>query len=153
MKTGSQLVWRPDPLVTRCGRESQHPAEWAPGLRLSSPGERDRHNADGHKSGGQYVAVLFGLQLPLTVKPWVSLFEPFRIKWEVYFSKRRQCRLSSSLCRCVLRESAYDYTTLGTVLPMLLLVVLTCRFLNSLMACCSHLSFSDFDMCITELLT
>ena len=31
VKTGSQLVWRSDPLVTRCGRESQHPAEWAPG--------------------------------------------------------------------------------------------------------------------------
>ena len=30
VKTGSQLVWRPDPLVTRRGRESQHPVEWAP---------------------------------------------------------------------------------------------------------------------------
>ena len=43
-----------DPLVTRCGRESPHPAEWASrplGLQLSSPGERERHNADGHKSG------------------------------------------------------------------------------------------------------
>ena len=30
VKTGSQLVWRPDPL-TRCGRGSQHPAEWVPG--------------------------------------------------------------------------------------------------------------------------
>ena len=50
------------------------------GLRLSSPGERERHNAHGHKSGGQYIAVLFGLQLPLTVKPWVTLFEPFPIK-------------------------------------------------------------------------
>ena len=39
-----------------------------PGLRLSSPGERERHNADGHKSRGQYIAVLFGLQLPLTRK-------------------------------------------------------------------------------------
>ena len=29
VKTGSQLVWRPDPLLTRCGRENQHPAEWA----------------------------------------------------------------------------------------------------------------------------
>ena len=27
--TGSQLVWRPDHLETRCGRESQHPAEGA----------------------------------------------------------------------------------------------------------------------------
>ena len=36
-----------------------------PGPRLSSPGERER-NADGHKSGGQYVAVLF----PLTHNPF-----------------------------------------------------------------------------------
>ena len=41
-----------------------------PGLRLSSPEERERHNTDGHKSGGQYVAVLFGLPLPLTHKPF-----------------------------------------------------------------------------------
>ena len=34
-----------------------------PGLRLSSTGEQERHNADGHKSGGQYIAVLFSLQL------------------------------------------------------------------------------------------
>ena len=43
VKTGSQLVWRPDPLVTRCGRESQHPPEWAPRPWLSSPGERERN--------------------------------------------------------------------------------------------------------------
>ena len=41
-----------------------------PGLRLSNPREQERHNADGHKSGGQYIAVLFGLQLPLTQKPF-----------------------------------------------------------------------------------
>ena len=29
VKTGSQAVWRPDQLETRCGRESQHPAEGA----------------------------------------------------------------------------------------------------------------------------
>ena len=32
----------------RCSGESQHPGEWTPGLRLSSHGERERHNADGH---------------------------------------------------------------------------------------------------------
>ena len=42
----------------------------SPGLRLSIPGERERYNADGHKSGGQYIAVLFGLQFPLTYKPF-----------------------------------------------------------------------------------
>ena len=29
VKTESQLVWRADQLETRCGRESQHPAEGA----------------------------------------------------------------------------------------------------------------------------
>ena len=29
VKTGSQLVWRPDQLELRCGGESQHPAERA----------------------------------------------------------------------------------------------------------------------------
>ena len=48
------ISWGLDELEIRCGRN-----------RLSSPGERER-NADGHKSGGQYAAVLFGLQLPLT---------------------------------------------------------------------------------------
>ena len=42
-------VWGSDELEIRCGREN---------LRLGSPGERER-NADGHKSGGHYVAFLF----------------------------------------------------------------------------------------------
>ena len=54
-------VWGPDQLVIRCSRESQQ--RGPPGLRLSSHGERERHNAYGHKSGGQYIGVLFGLQL------------------------------------------------------------------------------------------
>ena len=37
VKTGSQLVWRPGLLVTRCGRERQHPAEWAPGPPVEQP--------------------------------------------------------------------------------------------------------------------
>ena len=35
--TGSQLVWRPDQLEIRCGRESQHPAEWAPRPPVEQP--------------------------------------------------------------------------------------------------------------------
>ena len=30
--------------------------------------ENEKDNADGHKSGGQYITVLFGLQHPLTHK-------------------------------------------------------------------------------------
>ena len=69
VKTGRQLVlrpvWRPDPLLTRCDRESQHPGGWAPRPPVEHLVERER-TTDGHKSGGQYIAVLFGLQLPLT---------------------------------------------------------------------------------------
>ena len=80
VKTGSQLVletrsWRQEVVEKASTQQKAGPL----GLRLSNP---ERHNADGHKSGGQYIAVLFGLQLPLTVKPWVTLFEPFQIKWE-----------------------------------------------------------------------
>ena len=68
----NSVSWRSEKLETRCGRESHDPAEGAlssfgdplvtrygresqqsgpPGLRLSSPGERERHNAEGNKSG------------------------------------------------------------------------------------------------------
>ena len=61
--------WRQDQLETRCGRENQHPEKLGPrpsGPQLGNLGDREG-NADGHKSGGgQCVAVLFGLQLPLT---------------------------------------------------------------------------------------
>ena len=81
VKTGSQLVgdqmsWWQDVVEKASIQQKTEP----PGLRLSSPGEWERHNADGHNSGAQYVAVLFSLQLPLTHKH-------FTIKWEVDFFK------------------------------------------------------------------
>ena len=70
MKTGSQLVletrsWRQEAVEKASTQQKAEP----PGLRLRSPREQERHSTDGHKSGGHYIAVLFGLQLPLTVKP------------------------------------------------------------------------------------
>ena len=92
----NSVHWKFNQLETRCGKESQHPAEGALrppinhfgdqtsrredagmrtcpreagplGLRLSSPGERERNVVMANRVGwGQYVAVLFGLQLPLT---------------------------------------------------------------------------------------
>ena len=73
---GALMNWGPEKMLIRCNKESHHPAEWPPGLRLSSPGERERHNVDGHKSGGQNISVLFGLQLPLTVKPHTTFSNP-----------------------------------------------------------------------------
>ena len=56
-------------LEIRCGRENQHPAEWAPRPPVELPRRTGKKRCYGLKSRGQYVAVLFGLQLPLTVKP------------------------------------------------------------------------------------
>ena len=71
-------------------------------------GERERHNADGHKSGGQYVSVLFGLQLPLT-RTTLSR------KWEVHIFLRTVSLLFTALSSlfiapiCILRAYIYIY--------------------------------------------
>ena len=68
----------------------------APRPPVEQPRRTGKKRCYGHKSWGQYVAVLFGLQLHLTFS---NPFEPFQIKWEVYFSTEL-CR-SSSLRRYV----------------------------------------------------
>ena len=62
VKTGSQSVletrsWRQDVVEKASTQQKAVPT----GLRLSNPRQQEIHDADGHKSGGQYVAVLFGL--------------------------------------------------------------------------------------------
>ena len=109
VKTGSQWVWRSDPLVTRCGRESQHSAGWATGLRLSSPGERERHNAEGHKSGGSIYCSL------CSVPNSLSHTQPFQIKWEVYFFLKKSSLVFIIASICILHVYVdvytYEYTT------------------------------------------
>ena len=102
VKTGSHLL-EFSQLEIRCGRENQHPAEgairtpdWSVGDQTSwredagmrnmshrgwasrPPVEQLRRTGKkrcyAHKTGGQYAAVLFGLQLPLTVKPLLTLW-------------------------------------------------------------------------------
>ena len=65
---GALMNWGPEKMLIRCSKESQHPAEWALALQLSSPVERERYNVTAIRVG-QNIAVLFGLQLPLTRKP------------------------------------------------------------------------------------
>ena len=89
--SGPPVSWRSDELETRCGRESQQKAE-PPSLRLSSPGERERHNADGqYEWGGQYIAVF-------VQSPNPNHTQTLQIKWEIYFSKEVFAR-PLSLCR------------------------------------------------------
>ena len=92
---GPLMSWGPEKLV----------------ITLSSPGERERHNVDGHKSGGQNVAVMFGLQLPLTVEPHTTLSNLANKLRGTYFSREAFARLSSSLC-CY----DYEYTTFSYII-------------------------------------
>ena len=83
---GALMNWGPEKMLIRCSKESQHPAEWTLGLRLSIRRTR-RHNVDGHKLGGQNIAVMFDLQLPLTVKHHTTFSNPCNKVRGKYFVK------------------------------------------------------------------
>ena len=90
VKTESQAVWRSDQLEIRCGRENQHPAEWAPGPRLSSRGEREINVAMAHRVGVnmlQFCSVSNSLSHTALSNKARGIFS------------KELCRLSL-LCRC-----------------------------------------------------
>ena len=74
---GALMNWGPEKMLIRCSKESHHPAEWALGLRLSIRKTRKTQRWRPLEWGSN-ISVLFGLQLPLTRKPWVTLFEPLQ---------------------------------------------------------------------------
>ena len=71
--------------------ERTAPCERVPGLRLSSPGEWERHTAMSGGAGRSICCSLCSVSTP-------SHTRPFQLKWEVYFSKRLCCS-SLLLCR------------------------------------------------------
>ena len=74
-----QMSWRED-----AGMRTMSQRGWAPRPPVEQPRRTGKKRCYGHRSGGQYVAVLFSLQLTShTVKPLVT----FQTKWGVYFSK------------------------------------------------------------------
>ena len=74
---GALMNWGPEKMLIRCSKESQHPAEWTPGLRLSIRRTR-KTQRDGHKFGVKILQFLFGLQLPLIVKPHTAFSNPYK---------------------------------------------------------------------------
>ena len=77
-------VWGPEKMLIRCNKESQHPAEWALGLRLSSRREQKRHNVTVTTVGSKYY-ILCSISISLS---HTNLEQPFRtlaIKWEVKY--------------------------------------------------------------------
>ena len=98
-RLGALMSWGPEKKLIRCNKESHHPAEWALGLRLSSPGERERHNVDGYKSGVQNVTVYVRSPAPPHSKTPHNLFETLQIKREVHIFLKNSSLVF--LLRCV----------------------------------------------------
>ena len=109
VKTGSQVVWRSDELEIRCGRENQHPADWAPQAPVEQLRRTGKKRYYGHKT--------WGLICCSSVRVSNSLSHTtLSIKWEVYDFSKELCR-SSLLCHCVLHADVcvlYGYTTRAT---------------------------------------
>ena len=56
---------------------------------------------------GQNVAVIFGIQLPLTCKPWVTFSNPYNKVRGTYIYKEVFARLLFIASVCILHEHVY----------------------------------------------
>ena len=111
------MNWGPEKMLIRCSKESQHPAEWTPGLRLSIRRTR-KTQRDGHKSEGQNIAVsVRSPALSLKCNPWVTLLylcNKVRGKYFVkeVFQRLYHCVGMYPVYMCIfLHESADENTT------------------------------------------
>ena len=89
------LNWGPEKTLIRCNKESQHPAEWTSGPPVEHQENEKDTTLPAIKVEVKILKFLFGLQPPLTLKPWVTLFETLAIKWEV------NILLKKSTCVCL----------------------------------------------------
>ena len=94
------MNWGPEKMLIRCSKESQHPAEWTPGLRLSTRRTR-KTQRDGHNSWVKILQFMYGLQLPLTVKPHTTLSNPCNKVRGKYFVKEVFLRLLFIASVCI----------------------------------------------------
>ena len=72
------LNWGPEKMLIRCSKESQHPAEWTPGPPVEHEENEKDTTLTAIRVKVKILQFMFGLQLLLTHKPWVTLFEPLQ---------------------------------------------------------------------------
>ena len=100
---GVQMSWWQDVVEKDSRKLSPQASGWA-------SRERERYSADGHKSGGQYVAVLFGLHLPLTHTTLSNKVRGIFFFIEVFARLLSLCRYDSAciyvyvLCVCIVNH-------------------------------------------------
>ena len=100
-------------MLIRCRKESHYPAEWPLDLRLSIRRTR-KIQRDGHNSGVKILQFMFGLQLPLTVKPNTTFSNPCNKVRDKYFVKEVFLRASVFIIVsvCILHEHIYVYISI-----------------------------------------
>ena len=87
-------------LERRCWNEEHVPERLSPRPSVEQPRRTEKKRRCGHKSGGQYVAVLFGLQLLLTHNPFNKVRGIF--SKELFRSSLLCCRYDSAcICVCI----------------------------------------------------
>ena len=74
---GTLMSCGPEKMLIRCNKESQHPAEWVLGLRLSSSREQERHNVTAISLGSKYCSYVRS-PAPSHSKTPHNLFEPLQ---------------------------------------------------------------------------
>ena len=78
------MNWGPEKMLIRCSKESHHSAEWASGPPVEHQENEKDTTLTAIRVGVRILKFLFGLQLPLTVKPH-NLFEPYNKVRGTYF--------------------------------------------------------------------
>ncbi len=75
---GALMNWGPEKMLIRCSKESQHPAEWTPGPPVEHQENEKDTMLPAMRVEVKILQFLFGLQLPLTVKPHTTLLNPYK---------------------------------------------------------------------------
>ena len=75
---GALMSWGPEKMLIRCVKKAiiQQSGPWA--SRWAALENEKDTTLTAIRKRGQNIAVMFNLQLPLTRKPWVTLFEPLQ---------------------------------------------------------------------------
>ena len=72
------MSWGPEKMLIRCSKESHHPTEWVSGPPVEHLENEKDTTLTAIRVGVKILQFLFGLQLPLTVEPHITLFEPLQ---------------------------------------------------------------------------
>ena len=71
------MSWGPEKMLIRRSKESHHPAEWASGPPVEHQENEKDTTLPAIRVKVKILTFLFGLQLPLTRKPWITFWNPY----------------------------------------------------------------------------